>query len=235
MGIITSGVNALSKSRLIESQNKTNLRDPNKFLVMSAVISAMAKDAVGCYYYTTQSLNNERIPEDKRKFVASLDLMNGGLMILTQFIMALFVDSKTEGLYNKRFGKYFKDLIKDDKVIKENVERLTKTEQFKNLTPENFKKYINGLDKVSKAGFRLVAAVGAATILGKRIITPLIATPMATWFNKNYINKLMPQKEGSKVATTSQNNTTVPEPVKNTFITQPGTKNIFELYEKTKA
>ena len=39
-----------------------------------AIISTTTKDLVNCIYYTKQSLNNEKIPEENRKFVAGIDL-----------------------------------------------------------------------------------------------------------------------------------------------------------------
>ena len=52
--------------------------------VAIATVSNVTKDGVNCAYYVTQSLHNERIPEDQRKFVAGLDLANGILKLLNK-------------------------------------------------------------------------------------------------------------------------------------------------------
>lgn len=49
-------------------------KDNAKFMSAIGVTSIVLKDGLGCYLYVKQSLNNEKIPEDKRKFVAALDL-----------------------------------------------------------------------------------------------------------------------------------------------------------------
>ena len=69
-------------------------KDPAKFATNMLLFSIVSKDAVGCYLYTTQSLNNKKIPEDKRKFVASMDLMNGILMVGGQTIVGKMLVDK---------------------------------------------------------------------------------------------------------------------------------------------
>ena len=49
-------------------------KEPAKFAAAMLVTSIISKDLVGCFIYTKQSLTNEKIPEEKRGFVASLDL-----------------------------------------------------------------------------------------------------------------------------------------------------------------
>ena len=52
---------------------KYQLNDDN-IITAVGVGSVVAKDGIGCVLYTYQSLHNESIPEDKRPFVAALDL-----------------------------------------------------------------------------------------------------------------------------------------------------------------
>src|SRR5574344_2832792 len=84
-------------------------KDATKFISGVAVSSVVLKDGAGCYLYVNQSLHNKKIPEDKRKFVAALDLTNGGLMILTQILMFLTISSKKcqDKMFKSMFGKYF--------------------------------------------------------------------------------------------------------------------------------
>ena len=75
-----------ANSNLIKSIAKNYEKNNTKFIEGVAVTSIVLKDAVGCYMYVNQSLNNKKIPEEKRAFVAALDLANGGLMIAAQLI-----------------------------------------------------------------------------------------------------------------------------------------------------
>ena len=79
--------------------------NPAKFAAKMALFSALTKDAVGCYYYVTQSLDNEKIPEEKRKFVAALDLMNGILNVALQFTVGMWIDKKAPQWFDKTIGK----------------------------------------------------------------------------------------------------------------------------------
>ena len=61
--------------------------DAEKALATATVTSIILKDGIGCAMYVGQSINNDKIPEKKRKFVAALDLTNGILMIGAQIAM----------------------------------------------------------------------------------------------------------------------------------------------------
>ena len=85
-----------------------------KYIDGLGVASIVAKDGLGCYLYVTQSLNNKEIPDDKRKFVAALDLTNGLLMIGFQILMFFTVSHKVcqTKMFDKFFGKMFDRPIK---------------------------------------------------------------------------------------------------------------------------
>ena len=101
------------------------------------VASIIAKDGLGCYLYVTQSLNNKDIPDDKRSFVASLDLTNGILMIALQLLMFFTVSHKVcqTKMFDKFFGKMF------DRPIKKAYQALAKNEhRFAGLEDIKFEK-----------------------------------------------------------------------------------------------
>ena len=79
------------KSRPVQWAERKFNTIPEKALGVSAVLSIVAKDGIGCYKYVTQSLHNDKIPDEKRKFVAALDLTNGLLMILAQIGMYMLM------------------------------------------------------------------------------------------------------------------------------------------------
>ena len=63
--------------------------NPTDIAKTLALYSTTTKDAVNCYYYTTQSYNNKEIPEDKRKFVAGIDLANGILNVISVLMFGI--------------------------------------------------------------------------------------------------------------------------------------------------
>ena len=81
-------------NRIMESRwgNIAMPENPTDIAKTLALYSTTTKDAVNCYYYTTQSYNNKKIPEDNRKFVAGIDLANGILNVITQLTLGLFVN-----------------------------------------------------------------------------------------------------------------------------------------------
>ena len=147
-----------------------------KYMAALAITSIILKDGLGCYMYVKQSLHNKDIPEDKRKFVAALDLANGGLMILAQLLMFKTISNKK--IQDKIFGKFFGKLF--DKSAKKSYEILLKNkEQFKNLTGKEFNIAFDKFHSNIKGTFGLLTTLVASTILAKRVIVPFIATPLA--------------------------------------------------------
>ena len=94
--------------------------------VMIATISNVTKDGVNCAYYVTQSLNNERIPEDQRKFVAGMDLANGILNVVLQS----FIGTKIGGWAEKFFDKNMAPKYFSEDACKEMYKKLEKTHFF---------------------------------------------------------------------------------------------------------
>ena len=142
------------------------------------VFSVILKDGFGCYLYVTQSLNNKKIPEDKRKFVAALDLANGGLMILLQILMTYTISKKAfqEKMFNKLFGKMFnRQTSKSIQAIMDQKDHL----KGKVKGNQDFHRAFESYKDASIAAFGSLTALIAATTIGKRILTPFIATPLA--------------------------------------------------------
>ena len=99
----------LGKTGFMDSMNEATKLDGTKVLAAIGVGSIVAKDGLGCYMYVNQSLKNKDIPDDKRKFVAALDLANGGLMILFQIAMFASITNKKfqKRVFDQFFGKHF--------------------------------------------------------------------------------------------------------------------------------
>ncbi|MDR1169143.1 MAG: hypothetical protein LBK53_09705 [Heliobacteriaceae bacterium] len=178
------------KNKLCGGFQKQNMAAPYEKNLGNTVMkvglaSIVLKDGLGCVMYVKQSLNNKEIPEDKRKFVAALDLTNGALMIIFQILTALTISNAVvqKRMLNKLFGKYLsRDAAKTYKAaIKETTT--------KKLTGEAFHEGFDDVRRDLLGVFDSVVTLVASTIIGKRVLVPLVATPLADkvkdWMNRN--------------------------------------------------
>ena len=169
---ITSGIakgfskvlGAASKAKPMKKLGEQFQKNPETALALTTVASIVVKDGVGCYKYVTQSLNNEKIPEKQRSFVAALDLTNGVLMILAQIGMFFAMRKLSEPI--------FKDIATRIRMLADK----TKEKAPRKLT---INKDYNKVREDALGVFKFVLDIAAATILGKRVIVPFIATPLA--------------------------------------------------------
>lgn len=175
--------------------------DPAKYATAMLVTSIVSKDIVGCAFYTTQSLHNKKIPEDKRKFVAALDLMNGILMVGGQILAAKVIEKTlTKYLFNNALAK---KLTKDELDrhanticnIEENVAKKLDPKKVFEILMKNHaqgsKKY-----KALETGFGLLVGFLATTAITKRLVVPFLSTPLAGWYKNKFMDK--DKKEGDK-------------------------------------
>ena len=171
-------VNWLGKTNLVKNRlGKQYQLNNDKLITGVGVFSVVAKDGVNCAYYVTQSLNNDRIPEDKRKFVAGLDLANGILNVTLQAGVAKIMDSYVGEFFDKKIApKHFsKEKYKE---MWNGMENKVKFEDFARQMERN--------KGFAKSGLRVITALVAMQVLTKRIIVPLIATPLASVFKKQF-------------------------------------------------
>lgn len=164
--IIETPIKKFANSNLMEKVCKQYRENNSKFITGFSVGALVTKDAYGCFEYVRQNQNNKNIPPEKRKFISALDLLNGTMMIGTQLLAYATIAKKTtqSKIFDKALGKYFN--AKNYKKIK------AKTPE---LTVKDFKTY---KDNISTA-FTHLFTLATTTILAKRVIVPLIATPMA--------------------------------------------------------
>lgn len=165
--------------------NRFNVNE-EQALAMTAVTSIIIKDGVGCAMYVKQSLNNDKIPEKKRKFVAALDLTNGLLMIGAQIALFFAMRKFSEPLFDKIFNKSFNPQTK--RFISSRLRMMqTKAGEESSRKLEIDKVFNKEVRKDGLDLFKFIADIAAATIIGKRIVVPFIATPLASkvekWMN----------------------------------------------------
>ena len=189
--VLTYGVKkplkALSNAKFMNTICDSYQKEKMNVITRIGVGSIVLKDGYGCYLYVKQSLHNDKIPEDKRKFVAALDLTNGGLMILTQLGMFFTISRPAiqKKMFNALFGKTFSRAAK-----KSNMEILSHMDKINGKIPG--KKYhtaYNQIEKDMNGVFGHLVGLAASTIVAKRIIVPFIATPLAdkakAWMSRN--------------------------------------------------
>lgn len=145
--------------------------------VTIATVSNVTKDGVNCAYYVTQSMNNERIPEDQRKFVAALDLANGILNVGLQLGVT--------ALFTKKIAQAFDKFIEPKYFTPDNYKEFFE-EQVEKLKPGELIRKVNTEKAFAKTGFCLLGALISMQVITKRILVPLIATPMASFFKKGF-------------------------------------------------
>jgi len=128
-----------------------------------------------------------------------LDLANGGLMILAQILMHVTISNKLvqSKMYNKLFGKFF------DRNTKKMINSVLKnTEKFKNTPTSEIDGVVDKANETILGIFGSLTSLIAATTIGKRIIVPFIATPLAGKVEER-MNK---NKKVLKVNDETQNN-----------------------------
>lgn len=189
--------NKIVKSNFFEKNiYKPAYTNPAKFAKKMVLWSVLTKDAVGCYYYVTQSMNNERIPEDKRNFVAAIDLMNGILNVGLQFTVGKFIDKKSDTWFDSLVGK--KLSTNKTREITSLVEKELKTHPAGPAKFDDIENLIRDKEILGKLGSKskwLKVGFGAATMLiatqviTKRVIVPFLATPLAGWFKNEFMDK----------------------------------------------
>jgi hypothetical protein len=168
---------SITKSKPIKWIGNKFQKDAAKALAATTVSSIIIKDGLGCAMYVNQSLNNKKIPEKKRKFVAALDLTNGLLMIGAQIGMFFAMKKFSEPIFNKLFKNSFNGESARNiySRIRMNMQKLGFTPPRKLALEKEFQK----VRKDALDVFKFVADISAATIVGKRVIVPFIATPLA--------------------------------------------------------
>ena len=199
---LSSVIGGVTNSKPLTKLGKSFIKNPEKALAAATVTSIVIKDGIGCVMYVTQSLHNKKIPEEKRKFVAALDLTNGVLMIAAQIAMFLAMRKYSGRIFDKLFQKSFNPANKSNAISRFRMKANMMGETvYKKLVGgkkyESFKKSANDV-------FKFCLDIAAATIVGKRVIVPLIATPLANkvkdWMNKDDLKKET-EKEAPKVET----------------------------------
>lgn len=117
-----SVMNRTANNKFIAKSLEKGFQHPAEYAAKMMVLSFITKDAINCALYTYQSATNEKIPEDKRGFVAALDCFNGILNVVGQYVSFRLVE---QFLLPKWQGKLYTGVEKDPKTHVEKDVRST--------------------------------------------------------------------------------------------------------------
>ncbi len=182
-----NAVGSVTRTKPIKWLGDQFQKNPEKALAYTTGASIVIKDGVGCFKYVSQSLNNKEIPDERRNFVAAMDLSNGLLMILAQIGMFFAMRKYSGPIFDKLFKKSF-----NPKAL-ENLAAKLRNEDH-SIRKLVFNKEAEKVRKESLDLFKFVVDIAAATIIGKRIIVPFVATPVANVV-KDKMDKITKEEE----------------------------------------
>lgn len=213
--------NALSKgasTKFVTNAMKKALENPPKYAGTMLVATIVSKDIVNGFLYTYQSWNNEKIPEDKRKFVAALDAMNCIFMVGGQLGIGYLIDKGLTPWLQKKYNGHEEDPITKvktpvknsksplafDNVLKEtenslknHVDDITKYDT-KEISQKIIDSKLKGKYKSMATGISIIVTALATTAIVKRTITPLVTTPLAGWLKDKYLDPKPKNKPSEK-------------------------------------
>lgn len=196
--------------------------DPTHAAAGLALASTITKDAVNCYYYTTQSYRNKEIPEDKRKFVAANDLSNGFYNVVIPLVASKQITKAGDTTFDKHFAKFF-----DKKSAKFLYNKL-KVMGVKCELSEVEKVLTGTSKKAASAGWSALFALALTQVFSKRVVTPLLATPTA-----DHVKKVMQKYEDNKLKKLSMKGEIAEQDAENKEPEQvEQTKNSFKVDSK---
>lgn len=183
MSIGIKAVNKIANSKLFNKLNSPSIAGAASGI---ALASTMSKDIVATYYYVTQSAKNKKIPPEKRSFVAALDLGNGIMNVIGALAIGLPMKGWMEKLFDSKIEKkYF-----STEVAEKTMQKIA--EAGKKIDKEKFMEAFMKRKDLAKTGLCVMGTLVGSQIIAKRILTPLIATPMASVFEKLF------KKDGGK-------------------------------------
>src|SRR5574344_1892140 len=168
----------VSERKVIKNAGNKVYDNNRKYIDFLGVMSIILKDGLGCYLYLTNRL----------------------LMILMQLAMFFTVSHKVcqSKMFDKFFGKMF------DRPIKKTYQQLIKNKPgYEDMNGIKFTQEFEKIRENVKDAFGGITSLAAATIVGKRMIVPFIATPLA-----GKVEKKMDKKNSKNTESTPDNKPT---------------------------
>lgn len=131
-------------------------------------ISLIAKDAVGCYMYTTTAKNNKHYTPEKRADVANYDLANGIINIALQILAIKPIEAGITKLSESKFMKHCFNNLDERLADKDNKAVKTLLKNKANLVK----------------GSTALLSIGICQYIIKRFISPFFSMPASEKFQE---------------------------------------------------
>lgn len=182
--IINKPLKKFANSNLMESVCKHYRENDGKYIAAFSVGALIAKDTYSCAIYVAKNERNKNIPEDKKRFISMLDIMNYVLTTAVQLIAYFTISKKAvqNKIFNKVLGKYFSP----QKISKlENKLQL----KFPEISPKEIAENVNRYMENVEVAFEHLFSLATTAILAKRVIVPIIATPLADKAERRFLAK----------------------------------------------
>lgn len=175
--VASTTINRSPLTKFVSSRAVRNtVTELGKNVPMITVISVVSKDLVGALILFYQTYHNEKIPEKKRKYLASYELTSGAYNVAFPLTAGALLTSNS--FKHKTAKMAFKKYYVDPKVL----------EKATGATREAMEANMKTFEKCNKGLATFVAVIFTA-IISKRIICPFVGGPLATVFNKNVLQK----------------------------------------------
>jgi len=191
---INKGLEKAGQSKFMKDlANKQLLHETQKAplpFLLGPVASIITKDALGCICYVYNDLTNKKIPPEQRPFSAAMDLANGVTSIAVMALMDNFLSPAMKKGYENSTRKYFSDA--NVKKIADSVAKKGGISAEKAL--EQTKAKMKTLDQSTISGFSSLSKLVIVGIIAKRVVSPLISTPLASAI-KPYVQKIFGKKK----------------------------------------
>ena len=182
--IINKPIKRFANSNLMERVCKHYRNNDGKFIAAFSIGAIIAKDGYNCALYVAKNERNKNIPEDKRRFISLLDVMMYVMATGVQLLAYATIAKKAtqKKIFNKVLGKHFTP----DKISK--IENKLKS-QFPEMSPQEITENINKYKENIEVSFEHLFSLITTTILAKRVLVPLFATPMAEKAEKRFVKQ----------------------------------------------
>jgi len=209
---IAKGIGKFAENKKVQNICEKFKNDPIKYAGYATLASLATKDAVGCYLYVTQSLNNKKIPEEKRRFVANMDLTNGILNVVTQIGLTFGLKKFYKPMFNKMLNKSFNKKACKDLITA--YRRDAKTSNAAVLRKLEAEKKLQKTKDTIYSAFEATMNIVVATIIAKRCIVPFLSTPITQYMTNKHDKKLEAKKAAEKPAEPLAEQKPVEQPAK---------------------
>jgi len=180
--IINKPLKHLANSNLMEKVCKHYRENDGRYIAAFSVGALIAKDAYSCAIYVAKNEKNKNIPEDKKKFISIMDIINFCFTTAVQLIAYSTISKKA--VQNKIFSKVLGKHFSSERISK--LESKLKT-KFPQMTSDEITENINKYKENIEVAFEHLFSLITTAILAKRVLVPFLATPLTEKVEEKFV------------------------------------------------